>query len=147
MDKRQRKTREAIFKAFIELLSKKDFNSITVGEIIEMGEHNHRHIFNCDAPESVFLHLFYHLQKNDNRILDLLSGENNDLFLQYFKKGLIALVESQIETLKKPKHNGLPQGFLINHIAANFVETVRWWADNDCRQSADTITQYFLWAI
>ena len=182
MDRRQRKTREAIFKAFIELLSKKDFNSITVGEIIdradigratfyahfetkdfllkelcselfchvfdaEMGEHNHRHIFNCDAPESVFLHLFYHLQKNDNRILDLLSGENNDLFLQYFKKGLIALVESQIETLKKPKHNGLPQGFLINHIAATFVETVRWWADNDCRQSADTITQYFLWAI
>ena len=35
MDRRQRKTRELIFKAFIELLSKKDFNQITVGEIIE----------------------------------------------------------------------------------------------------------------
>ena len=34
MDRRQRKTREAIFKAFTELLSKKDFNQITVGEII-----------------------------------------------------------------------------------------------------------------
>ena len=35
MDRRQRKTREAIFSAFTELLSKKDFNQITVGEIID----------------------------------------------------------------------------------------------------------------
>ena len=35
MDRRQRKTREAIFSAFTELLAQKDFNQITVGEIIE----------------------------------------------------------------------------------------------------------------
>ncbi len=35
MDRRQKKTREAIFKAFIELLSKKHYEKITVGEIIE----------------------------------------------------------------------------------------------------------------
>lgn len=115
MDRRQRKTREAIFKAFTELLSQKDFNNITVGEIIERadvgratfyahfetkdyllkelcselfchifdaeyGEHNHKHIFDCDVTDSVFLHLFKHLQKNDNQILELLSGENNGLF-------------------------------------------------------------------
>ena len=34
MDRRQRKTRDAIFKAFIELLSEKNVNQITVGEII-----------------------------------------------------------------------------------------------------------------
>ena len=38
MDRRQRKTREAIFTAFTELLSKKDFNKITVGEIIERAD-------------------------------------------------------------------------------------------------------------
>lgn len=38
MDRRQRKTREAIFNAFTLLLSKKDFNSITVGEIIEKAD-------------------------------------------------------------------------------------------------------------
>ena len=38
MDRRQRKTREAIFKAFIFLLSKKNFNNITVGEIIEIAD-------------------------------------------------------------------------------------------------------------
>ncbi len=35
MDRRQKKTREAIFKAFIALLSKKRYEKITVGEIIE----------------------------------------------------------------------------------------------------------------
>ena len=104
MDRRQRKTREAIFNAFTELLSKKDFNQITVGEIIDRADigratfyshfetkdfllkefceelfchifdtendegHDHHHIFDCDGSDSVFLHLFQHLQKNDNNI-------------------------------------------------------------------------------
>ena len=38
MDRRQRKTREAIFNAFTELLSKKDFAQITVCEIIDKAD-------------------------------------------------------------------------------------------------------------
>lgn len=38
MDRRQRKTREAIFSAFIDLLSEKNFAQITVGEIIERAD-------------------------------------------------------------------------------------------------------------
>ena len=38
MDRRQRKTREAIFAAFTALLSKKDYGQITVGEIIEQAD-------------------------------------------------------------------------------------------------------------
>ncbi|MBQ5801490.1 MAG: TetR/AcrR family transcriptional regulator, partial [Clostridia bacterium] len=38
MDRRQRKTRDAIFKAFIQLLSQKNCNDITVGEIIDLAD-------------------------------------------------------------------------------------------------------------
>ncbi len=38
MDRRRRKSREAIFAAFSELLSKKNFSQITVGEIIEQAD-------------------------------------------------------------------------------------------------------------
>lgn len=38
MDRRQKKSREAIFKAFTELLSSKHYSKITVGEIIERAD-------------------------------------------------------------------------------------------------------------
>ena len=180
MDRRQRKTREAIFSAFTQLLSEKSFNSITVSDIIDKADigratfyahfetkdfllkelceelfcHifdatyntcSHRHIFNCDAPDSVFLHLFEHLQKNDNQILELLSSENNDLFLSYFKTGLLKLVKAQLHTLDANK--SLPQDFYINHIATTFVETVRWWMNNKMEEPPQQITGYFLTAI
>ena len=183
MDRRQRKTREAIFKAFIELLSEKDFGQITVGEIIDRadvgratfyahfetkdfllkelceelfchifdaeknGPSEHQHIFNCDAPESVFLHLLQHLQKNDNNILALLSCQNNELFLRYFKINLQQLIVSQLPLFEKRKSDRLPDSFWINHIASTFVETVEWWIDHGMKESPETITEYFFLAV
>ncbi len=183
MDRRQRKTREAIFRAFIDLLSQKDFSQITVGEIIEKADIGratfyahfetkdfllkelceelfchlfdamndkkveHRHIFECDAPDSVFLHLFRHLQKNDNNILELLSCRNNELFLRYFRDSLVQLVKNQFSSFDTEKSRKLPESFLVNHIVSTFVETTRWWVDNGMKESPETITEYFLTAI
>lgn len=183
MDRRQRKTREAIFAAFIELLSKKEFGQITVGEIIERADvgratfyahfetkdfllkelceelfcHvldavsvepiSHKHIFECDAHGPVFLHLFAHLKNNDNNILKLLSCQNNELFLQYFKSSLQKLVESQLSLFEERKDPKLPESFWINHIAATFVETVRWWVDDGMKESPETICEYFYLAV
>lgn len=183
MDRRQKKTRESIFKAFIELLSKKDFSQITVGEIIERAdvgratfyahfetkdfllkelceelfchifdaENNvqskHRHIFDCHAPESVFLHLFQHLQKNDNNILELLSSQNNELFLQYFKYNLQRLIVSHLSLFEARKSDKLPDSFWVRHIASTFVETVRWWIDNGMKESPETMAEYFYLAV
>ncbi len=182
MDRRQRKTREAIFRAFTDLLGKKEFSQITVGEIIDKadvgratfyahfetkdfllkelcrelfchifdamdGGEGHRHIFTCEAPESVFLHLIRHLQRNDNQILELLSGRNDELFLQYFKHNLRELVASQLSLFEHRKSEVLPEDFWINHIAATFVETVRWWVDRGMRQTPEQITEYFFLAV
>lgn len=182
MDRRQRKTREAIFSAFIQLLSEKNAGSITVGEIIERAdvgratfyahfetkdfllkelceelfchvfdsiekEQAHRHIFECDAPDSVFLHLFTHLENNDNNILELLSGRNNELFLSYFKKGLSSLIENIPELFASPAAKRLPKGFFVNHLCSSFVETVKWWASRGMKESAEEIHGYFTIAV
>ncbi len=181
MDRRQRKTREAIFSALTALLSEKEFTQITVGEIIARadvgratfyahfetkdfllkelcaelfchvldaahGEH-HRHIFECQAPDSVFLHLLQHLQKNDNHILELLSGRNNELFLQYFKSNLRQLAEIQLPLFAARKSEKLPADFWVDHIASVFVETVRWWVDHGLREQAETVAEYFFLAV
>ena len=183
MDRRQRKTREAIFGAFTFLLSKKEFDKITVGEIIEKADvgratfyahfetkdfllkelcedlfcHifdsfrdtpvSHRHIFDCDEHESVFLHLFRHLYKNDNHILDLLSSRNNEVFLRYFRENLNKLTKTQLPLFSKRKDAKLPVDFWANHVAYTFIETVRWWAENGLRESPETIVEYFFLAV
>ena len=183
MDRRQKKTREAIFSAFSRLLSKKHFNQITVGEIIdeanigratfyahfetkdfllkelceelfchifdatEDGHEHHTHIFECDAPSSVILHLFQHLQKNDNNILDLLACENNELFLRYFKGNLKSLIERQLHLFEDKRPDALPLDFWINHVCATFVETLRWWIENGKAESPETLADYFMMAI
>lgn len=183
MDRRQRKTRKAIFSAFIELLSEKEFGRITVGEILERAdvgratfyahfetkdfllkelceelfrhifdaaEHHRRQsggLFDCDAPESVFLHLFQHLQKNDNHILELLSCRNNELFLESFKSGLRTLAASQLPLFEARKSDQLPENFWIDHIAATFVETLRWWLANGRKESPETLARYFYLAV
>ena len=179
MDRRQRKTREAIFNAFCKLLSKKDFNKITVGEIITLADvgratfyshfetkdfllkelceelfchlfdtasndsRGHRHIFSCDCSDSVFLHLLRHIQKNDNNILFLLSSENNDLFLKYFKNGLENLIEENFDMFKNEKYDALPKTFIKNHIASTFTETLKWWIENGMVETPEKITEYF----
>ena len=183
MDRRQRKSREAIFSALIALLEHKDFAHITVGEIIERadvgratfyahfetkdfllkalceelfchifdaaaGEPSvHRHIFDCDAPPSVFLHLFQHLQRNDHHILELLSSRNNQLFLQYFQERLRSLVVTQLPRFAGRKSEKLPESFWIDHICATFVQTLRWWVANGRKESPETITEYFYLAV
>ena len=179
MDRRQRKTREAIFKAFTELLSKNNFNQITVGEIINKADigratfyshfetkdfllkefceelfchifdvenkesNSHKHIFDCNGSESVFLHLFQHLKKNDNNILALLSSQNNDLFLKYFKSNLVFLIENHLYIFESEKHKNIPSSFVKNHIVSTFVETVKWWIDNGLKESPEEINDYF----
>ena len=179
MDRRQRKTRNAIFDAFISLLGEKSFEKITVGEIIEradigratfyahfetkdyllkelceelfchvfdcmQGENQrHRHIFECDAPDSVFIHLFQHLKKNDNHILELLSGSNNELFSGYFKKGLTEIISNQKASFDNDFLKELPEDFVLNHIASTFVETVHWWIENKMNLSPEEINRYF----
>ena len=183
MDRRQKKTREAIFNAFCELLSKKHYDQITVGEIIESadigratfyahfetkdfllkelceelfchvfdatvaGGEAHRHIFQCDAPSSAFLHLLQHLQNNDHGILNLLVCENNELFLRYFKKSLKELINHQLPNICEKKPEELPDSFWVNHISATFVETVRWWIENGMREDPETLSDYFMTVI
>ena len=103
----------------------------------------HRHIFNCDAPSSVTLHLLQHLQKNDNKILDLLACENNELFLWYFKENLKDLIKNHPHLFGGEKPREIPYDYWINHISATFVETIRWWLHNGMKESPQTLADYF----
>ena len=180
LDRRQKRTREAIFNAFTLLLSKYNYNQISVQEIIDTANigrttfyshyetkeslledlctelfghiidtakgipHGHYH-FNCGiSTDSVFLHLLRHLQENDYNILQLLSSQNNEIFLQYFKSNLQNLIQIQYAEKGLLQKAKLPEDFLVHHIASSFVNTVSWWIFNKMKESPEKITEYFL---
>lgn len=171
MDRRQRKTRTAIYSAFIELLGNKDFSKITVQEIIEtadvgratfyahfetkdyllreMCEELFGHIlgnsdthYDCDIDCSFFLHLLRHLKNNDDNILKLLSGRNNELFLGYFKQSLKTIIEN-VTDKEALKELCIPEDYFANYITAVFTDTVLWWAKGKFVKSPEQISAYF----
>ena len=180
MDRRQKKTRDAIFSAFAELLSQKHYNQISVQEIIDAANvgrttfyahfetkdyllkslceelfghiidtamglpHGHYHYSCGNKTDSVFLHLVRHLQENDRNILELLSSENNEIFMKYFKTNLRTLIVTQYAEKGLLNSATLPEDYLVNHIASSFVETIDWWVSRGMKETPETITEYFL---
>ena len=179
MDRRQQKTRAAIFKAFGDLLEKKSYSRITVQEIIDaanigrttfyahfetkdnllealcrelfghiidsMADYTHTHGLYSEGPDprSVFCHLLQHLQKNDGNILGLLSGENSELFMRYFKDNLDELIRMQFAGRNRPGKTDVPQAFLLNHISGSFVEMVLWWIRGKRKETPEELDRYF----
>ena len=173
MDRRQKKTREAIFRAFTNLLAKKQYHQITVQEILDVADVGRTtfyahfetkeyllrdlcaelfgHIIDTtmgqascacgDAEDSVFLHLLRHLRQNDRGVLDLLASENDGLFLDYFRAEVCRLVEAVYGARLNPN---LPREYLVQHIAAAFVQTVRWWLGQECTRTPEEVTACFL---
>ena len=177
MDRRQKKTRNAIFDAFIQLLGEGDYGKITVGEIIsradvgratfyahfetkefllrelcrELFDHVFHDqgsaLFHCDAPDSVFLHLFQHIGRNDSNVLRLLRCRNNELFLTYFRENLALALQSQLPKFEERRHPSLPEDFWVDHICVTFTQTLRWWVEKGMTLSAQQITDYFMLAV
>lgn len=180
MDRRQKKTRDAIFSAFTSLLSQKNYNQISVQEIIDEADigrttfyahfetkdyllkdlceelfghiidtamglpHGHYHYSCGNETDSVFLHLLRHLQENDRNILELLSSQNNEIFLKYFKSNLKKLIITQYADKGLLKNTQLPEDYIVNHISSSFVETVGWWVSRQMQETPEKITEYFL---
>ena len=115
MDRRQRKTREAIFKAFILLLSKKHYNNITVGEIIEIADVGRATFYSHfetkdfllkELCRELFDHIF-NVEKHDfNANRTIFDCDNSDdVFLHLFKP--------HPQTQKRQRKNHLDYLYLL----------------------------------
>ena len=153
MDRRQQKTRAAVFRAFSTLLSEKTKDDLLKALCKELFDHIISSAADCththglyssgNAPESVFCHLLQHLQEDENNILELLSCESSEIFLRYFKDSLNELIQDQFVDQNRKTNTGIPRDFLVNHISGSFVEMVLWWIKGRRKQAPEELDRYF----
>jgi AcrR family transcriptional regulator len=133
MDRRQRKTREAIFHALTQLLSKKDYNQITVGEIIEMADvaratfyahfETKDHLLRAFCQE-LFCHIFDTEQLNHQNHRHIFACESSDpVFLHLLRhlknndNNILALLSSRNNELFLKYFRGNLEALIESHAA------------------------------
>ena len=133
MDRRQRKSREAIFHAFTQLLSKKDYNQITVGEIIEIADvaratfyaHFETKDFLLKAfCQELFCHIFDTEQLDDHGHRHIFACESSDpVFLHLLRhlknndNNILALLSSRNNELFLKYFRSNLDALIESHIA------------------------------
>ena len=173
LDRRQKKTRAAIFKALQVLLEQKSYSAITVQEIVDeanIGRSTFYAHFETkdDLLQSlcsdIFHHVFTDLLPQEE---DTLDCKNLELKLGHI---LYHLKENQVNILGilSADANGqfmayfkqyltelftryavlftkeVPEDFLIHHLTGSFAETVKWWVAQHMELPPEAVAGYYI---
>lgn len=174
MDRRQKKTREAIFRAFTDLLKDEPYSKITIQQIIdaadigrttfyahfetkddllkEMCQEIFDHVFSHSLIKETthdfshsgsltanLTHILYHLRDDKSYLKDLLTNQNESIFMKYLKDDLRHLFEKDL----KISDSDIPEEYVIDHMVSDFAETISWWMKND-RYTPEKICAFYL---
>ena len=171
MDRRQRKTRAAIFTAFRSLLSRKRYEQITVQDILD----------EADVGRSTF---YAHFETKDmlleamcNEIFDHIfegslcdyreHGDNLESKLSHIlwhlyqqQADILAVLSGESSALFLSYFRqrldaffslyledfslDVPRDYLLHHLVGSFTETVRWSLKNGMKTSPEETARYFL---
>ena len=173
LDRRQRKTRAAIFKALQTLLEQKEYSAITVQEIIDeanIGRSTfYAHFETKDdllrsLCDEIFYHVFTDLLPQEE---DTLDCKNLELKLGHI---LYHLKENQVNIRGTIATDGdnlfmtyfkqyltqlfsrytmlfpqeVPVDFLIHHLVGSFAETVKWWISHNMEPGYEKIAHFYI---
>ena len=170
MDRRQRKTREAVFTAFSELIRARKYESITVQDIIDEADVGRSTFYaHFDTKEAlldalcgeVFFHLFGEnacaftgsedtLEGKLTHILWHIRDSQNNLsaiLRSDGREGFFAYFKEHLTTLfaaEWQEETDLPQDYRLRMPAAGFVETVVWWAEGKYQAEPEAVAGDFL---
>lgn len=171
MDRRQRKSREAIFRAFSTLLTQKRYEHISVQDIINLADVGrstfYAHFETKDMLlkamcSDIFDHIFagdlcdytdhdHSLQSRLAHILWHLQERKQDV------TGILACESAELflsyfrerlpalfSQYMQDAHTDVPVDFLTNHLAGSFTEAVRWWVRRGMTISSEDLAEYYM---
>ena len=167
-DRRITKTRKAIYNAFLQLLNQKDYEAITVQEIIDLADvgrstfYSHyeskellldelcqklfHHLFERAehlSPQDYLAHIFQHFKKNQDHVTSLLLSKN-DYFIRQLRKELEHDVYPMVAEELSHAHPTIPHSYLKHLVVSHFIETLSWWLKNGKSYTEQEVIQFYL---
>ena len=172
MDRRQRKSRQAIFRAFTELLKKESYSKITIQQIIDLADVGratfYTHFETKDALlESFCAEIFEHVFSEE-----LSKEKTHDFSHEHDTKARVTHIlyhlQEHIEYLpgilsadscavftgyfkerlselfakSVQESKTVPYDYILSRVVNDFTETIRWWARHS-RYSPEEISAFF----
>lgn len=171
MGRQTRKTRQAIYDAFSELLSKKSYAKITMQEIADYADVGRSTIYShfetkdallssmCTdifedmfsskhlshiSHEDLLITLLSHIQDNKKVIIGIFTSDGSTLFTDYCREYFIKMIDETFLSDFDEKTSGLSKDFLVNHIVGSFFEAIRWWAKGKMKCTPEEIADYYI---
>ena len=167
-DRRITKTRKAIYQAFLHLLNQKDYEAITVQEIIDLADvgrstfYSHyeskellldelcqklfHHLFERAehlSPQDYLAHIFQHFKKNQDHVTSLLLSKN-DYFIRQLRKELEHDVYPMVADELIKSHPTIPHSYLKHLVVSHFIETLSWWLKKGKSYTEQEVIQFYL---
>lgn len=174
MDRRQKKTRQAIVNAFGKLLERKPYESITVQEIIDeanigrstfyahfetkdellrsMCTDIFNHVFNESLPkEAEYSSGMKNLELKLGHILYHLDEHRRELKAilsgdssRLFMSFFRAYLMELFEGYTEDFNTDVPRDYLLNHLVSGFGETARWWLTEKNEYSPEETAGFYM---
>ena len=171
MDRRQQKTRRAIFRAFRSLLERKRYDHITVQEILDEADVGRSTFYAHFETKDMLLgalceELFNHIFESDPCPF---AGKETDLqgtlahilwHIRDSKNNLSGILRSDsspifmayfkehlqlvFEAHVPQNQQSVPRHFALNHLSGSFAEAVFWWIGEDMTPDPEVVASYFM---
>jgi len=167
-DRRSQRTRHLLSAALVELIKEKDYNGITVSDIIEranvgrstfyahyrdkddlfVGELDrviellsHRIPDQKEMPFFPSLGLFHHVGEEYELYKSLLWGPGIDLLIKHLQKSLTKRIEQGLQESRKEFNVPIP--ILANFIGGSFLTLLQWWLENKMIYPPEEMNEIF----
>ena len=174
MDRRQKKTRDAIFRSFSRLLENKSYGEITVQNIIDGADVGRSTFYSHFETKDHLLKsmcgdIFDHIFSGDVCAYDSSAGDELDLEHklshlllhmndrgadimgiissesgEVFMKYFKEYLESFFSLFLPCFHSKVPSDFLLHYLVGSFSEAVRWWVKNKMALPPRDLARYFI---
>ena len=173
VDRRIQRTRNLLLDALLSLILEKDFDLITVQDVIDranvgrstfyahfqdkedlllsgfehlktqLEEHLMSETVTRDSPWALSLAMFQHAQEKRQIHKALAGKQGGNIGLKHIEKYLFTYLYTHMKQVITKGKNSIPPEIVAQYITGSFMSLMAWWLENDSTYSAEEMNDFY----